>query len=210
MLGWSKNFDQDVREGLRLANLAVELDQKSDYGHVMRAGLLLLFHRHRDAGEALNVAEKLNPNSIVLCLVRGIAEMLVEEPDPDVMEAAANQALRLSPSDPQAYTFYNMIGTAHVVRNSFRVNEAAASAYELACQYSNVSEVVLMNAVFACVQLDRLDNASHYLETAMNKAPYWSVPLAMNRWNHLPWIGIFFEANHGALEKVIALGLLEE
>lgn len=210
VLGWTKDFDQDLRDGLGLANLAVELDPKSDYGHVMRAGILKLSGRHRNAGDALDVAEGLNPNSIVLYLVRGLVEILTEEPDPDAMEAFANKALRLSPSDPQAYTFYNMIATAHLIRNSFKVNETAANAYELACQYSNVSEVVLMNAVFACAQLDRLDDAAHYLETAMNKAPYLTVLLVMNRWSHLPWIEKYFEANEGALEKVIALGLPEE
>jgi tetratricopeptide (TPR) repeat protein len=206
-LGWTKDFDQDRQDGLKLANRAIELDSKSDYGHVMRAGLLFLSGRHQDARVALNVAEKLNPNSIVLYLIYGIAEFLAEEPDPDAMEAFANKALRLSPNDPQAYTFYNMIGTAHMVRNSFRYNEASLNAYETACRYSNVSEAVLMNAVFGCIQLDRLDDAKHYLETAMIKAPYLTAPLAVNRWNHLPWIGKFFEANGSALEKAIELGL---
>ena len=209
-LGWTKDFDQDRQDGLKLANRAVELDPKSDYGHVMRAGLLFLSGRHQDARDALHIAEKLNPNSIVLYLIHGIAEFLAEEPDPDAMEAFANKALRLSPSDPQAYTFYNLIGTAHLVRNSFKYNEAATNAYEMACRYSNVSEVVLMNAVFACVQLDKLDDAKHYLETALNKAPYLTAPLTMNRWSHLPWIGKLHDANEGALEKMIALGLPEE
>ncbi|WP_341235546.1 adenylate/guanylate cyclase domain-containing protein [uncultured Sulfitobacter sp.] len=209
-LGWTKDFDQDRQDGLKLANRAVELDPKSDYGHVMRAGLLFLSGRHQDAREALHISEKLNPNSIVLYLIHGIAEFLAEEPNPDAMEAFANKALRLSPSDPQAYTFYNLIGTAHLVRNSFKYNEAATNAYEMACRYSNVSEVVLMNAVYACVQVDRLDDAKHYLETALNKAPYLTAPLTMNRWSHLPWVGKLHDANEGALEKMIALGLPEE
>lgn len=209
VLGWTTDARQEIRDGLRLANLAVELDPKSDYGHVMHAGFLKIMGRDRDAEDAFAVAERLNPNSIVLCLARCVAEYSDAEPDADVLEAQARKALRLSPNDPQAYAFQSHIGGAQLFRNSFRFDEVSADAFELACRYPNVSEAILLNAVYACAQLGRLDDAAHYLEMAMHKEPELTVERLRKRWKMYPWIEKFNEVNDGALETIVKLGLPE-
>tara|TARA_R110002074_G_scaffold125024_1_gene261846 strand:+ start:4693 stop:6465 length:1773 start_codon:yes stop_codon:yes gene_type:complete len=210
VLGWTKSFDQDLREGMKLADQAVDLDPKSDYGHVMRGGFLAISGRHGDAKDAFDVTERLNPNSVVLCLVRGVAEMLKAEPNSDVMEAVALDALRLSPNDPQAYTFHNLLGSVQLIRNSSRHNEASLEAFEMACRYPNASEMVLVNAAAACVELDRLDDAAHYLERAMSKAPKLTAAVLLKQWEFFPWWGESRDVVERLLESLIELGLPEE
>jgi TolB-like protein len=207
VLGWANDFEMDAREGLRLANQAVDLDPKSDYGHLMRGGLLAIGGRFGDAEDAFDVAERLNPNSVVLCIARGVAETLKVEPDADVLEAVGLKALRLSPNDPQAYTFHNLIMCAQLIRNAVTHNEATLASLELACRYTNVGEMVLMSAATACVQLDRMDDAAHYLERAMRKAPNLTAAVIIKRWEFFPWFEVTRKQNLRILGELVRLGL---
>ncbi len=210
LYGWSEDFDQDLREGMRLADQAVDLDPKSDYGHVMRGTFLAMCGRHGDAKDAFDVAERLNPNFAMLCSVRGFAETFKTEPDPDVMEADALKALRLSPNDPQANIFHNLFGVAQFIRNSSKHNEASLKAFELTCRYPNVSGLLLVNAAMVCVDLDRLDDAAHYLERAMNKAPELTVAFITKAWDFYPQYKKYLAENMRLMEKLVEFGLPEQ
>ncbi|MFK7753931.1 MAG: hypothetical protein AB8B51_15465, partial [Sedimentitalea sp.] len=209
VLGWTSDLDMDVSEGLRVANLAVDLDPKSDYGHVMRGGLLAIGGRFGDAEDAFAVAERLNPNSVVLYVGRGVAETLKVKPDADLLEAVGLKALRLSPNDPQAYTFHNLIMCAELIRNSVTHNDASLKSLELACRYANVGEMVLMSAATACVQLDRVDDAAHYLKRAMRKAPNLTAAVIEKRWEFFPWFEVTRKQNLLILGELVKLGLPE-
>ncbi len=210
MLGWTEDDANEIRVGLKFAERATSIDAKSDYGHVMRAGLLNFLGRYRDAEDAFAVAEQLNPNSLVLWMGQANAQFGSEDPDPELIETVARKALRLSPQDPQAFLFYNMIGSAHLVRNSWVYNEASADAYAMACRYPNANELIVFNATCASAMVGRLDDAAHYLELLLRKNPNLTEKRIRERHVVYKWLPKLLAKNADAFEKLIEFGLPRE
>ena len=176
----------------------------------MRAGLLNFLGRYRDAEDAFAVAERLNPNSLVLWMGQANAQFGFEDPDPEILETVARKALRLSPQDPQAFLFYNMIGAAHLIRNSWVYDEASADAYAMACRFPNANETIISNTVFACVQTGRQDDAIHHLRMLLRKNPDTTVNLIRERNERYKWMPRFLAKNADVFEKLVELGLPRE
>lgn len=208
-LGWSENVSRDTRAGLDLANRAIELDPKSDYGHAIRAGCLKALGRQADAMSAFEMAERLNPNSVVLCMARSVAEFFNRKPDPDVIEDMATRALRLSPHDPQAYVFYTHIGLARLMRNAWHFDDSVSDALELSCRFSNTSVSSVVNTAIACLQLGRREDAIHYLNMAKAKEPDLTKAVHWERVRIYPWIEDFLKVNGDVYDKLVEIGLPE-
>ncbi len=209
-LGFSNDYAGDVRAGLALAERSVTIDPKSDYGHVMRGALLKMVGRSRDSQDAFDVAERLNPNSIVLCLARCVAEYCDRKPDPKITEAAARNALRLSPRDPQAFVFHYHIGLSRLVANGWIHNEAVAEAYEVASRYPNATYVTHFATACANAELGRMADAVHHLEMTKSKTDQFSLKVFKERWAFYPWASDFTDANEDLIEKLVELGLPRE
>ena len=96
-------------------------------------------------------------------MARGNAEFAKVNPDPTVFREVASRALRLSPRDPQAYLFHNLLGAARLVENCWEFDEESANAFATASRYQNASEAVVVNAAFASVQVGRNDDAVFYM-----------------------------------------------
>jgi adenylate cyclase len=90
------------REGMRAADLAIEIDRSFSFAHGMK-GLLLAFSVDRDRiDEALACAQlsyELNPHSMVALTSLSFIEIVSGEPESAIEHLL--EALRLSPRDPQ-------------------------------------------------------------------------------------------------------------
>lgn len=193
-----------------MSERAIALDAKSDYGHVFHAGILKFLGRDRDADIAFTIADALNPNSLILCMARGNAEFAKVNPDPTVFREVASRALRLSPRDPQAYLFHNLLGAARLVENCWEFDEESANAFATASRYQNASEAVVVNAAFASVQVGRNDDAVLYLDMLRRKNPDISGKQIIGRNSFYKWVDRFLEKNEVAYEKLVKLGLPRE
>ncbi len=93
------------REGMRAAELAIEIDRSFSFAHGMK-GLLLVFSTDRDRiDEALACAQRsyeLNPHSMVALTALSFIEIVSGEPESAIEHLL--EALRLSPRDPQRPT----------------------------------------------------------------------------------------------------------
>jgi adenylate cyclase len=90
------------REGMRAADLAIEIDRSFSFAHSVK-GLLLAFSVDRDRiDEALACARlsyELNPHSMVALTALSFIEIVSGEPESAIEHLL--EALRLSPRDPQ-------------------------------------------------------------------------------------------------------------
>ena len=93
------------REGMRAADLAIEIDRSFSFAHSVK-GLLLAFSADHDRiDEALACAQRsyeLNPHSMVALTSLSFIEIVLGEPESAIEHLL--EALRLSPRDPQRPT----------------------------------------------------------------------------------------------------------
>lgn len=214
MHGWSEDIEQDLKAGLDLADRCIALDPRMEYGHAMRAAFSKMLERSRDAKDAFEIAENLNPNSVVLHILRGNAEWFGNDadpdPDPDVLEETAKNALRLSPRDPMASVLYNQLGIAKAMRHGGRPDAPATEAYEMACRVANPSDFALFNAAFANACLNRLDDASHYLDRLHQQSPGFTYKVLLHRLRHMPKGRAIWGRFSAELDKLVELGFRRE
>ncbi len=143
-------------------------------------------------------------------MARGNAEFAKVNPDPTVFREVASRALRLSPRDPQAYLFHNLLGAARLVENCWEFDEESANAFATASRYQNASEAVVVNAAFASVRVGRNDDAVLYLDMLRRKNPDISGKQIRGRNSFYKWVDRFLEKNEVAYEKLVKLGLPRE
>ncbi len=116
--GWMSDRPRELAEGTRLARRAVELGQE-DAVALTRAGHALVhLADDLDGGAALlDRAKMLNPNLAAAWFLGGFVR--VWRGDPDGAIAHFNQAMRLSPLDPEMYRMQAGMAVAHLFAGRF-------------------------------------------------------------------------------------------
>ena len=101
--GWSKDYQAEAIEGLRLAERAIELGR--DDGEVLWRAGNAMWHLSMQADEPKELlyrALQINPNSSIALTITGWIELALGNPETAV--ELLQRAQRLSPRDPRAWT----------------------------------------------------------------------------------------------------------
>ena len=212
MHGFVDELETNAKTGLNLADRCIYLDERMDYGHIMRAAFTKMLGRSRDAEKAFQIAENLNPKSTILQIVRANTEFFNEtsDPDPDVIEAAATKALQISPRDPAAPIFYNQISVARTLRNGGIPDEGAVDAAETASRFTNATESMIFNAAHTNAAVGQLADAKRYLMLLQQKSPDFTLEVLKKRLAHLRYYRERLETPDEAMLRLFELGFPQE
>lgn len=141
--GWMTNYPQDITDGVRLAQRAVELG-RDDAVALSRSGSVLgHFSGDLDGGIALiDRALVLNPNLAAAWFLGGFLRVWYGDPDIAVEHFA--RAMRLSPLDPEMYRMQAGMAIAHLFAGRF---DTASSWAEKA--FRNLPSFLMVVSIIA-------------------------------------------------------------
>ncbi len=208
LIGSGRTRDQagDVERGIEHARRAIRRDDRLELANAALAVHLAFADRYADAREQARKTVELNPNNHVGQYARSLVENFSANPDSDVMESAAEAALRLSPKDPLAWLFQIMIGHARLFRHWDYAREDVREAFEAACRYENADYFAPFNAAIANAAAGRMEPARSYLQATQARRPDISVAAWRAAWRY-PSFPSMIAAAEQALKSLVALGL---
>ena len=111
------SHSQDVKEAVPLASRAAELDDSDPWAHLALGWAAFLTRRTQDAVVEFQRALDINPNFAAALGHLGLA--LAYDGQSDKALPYLEQALRMSPHDPQNFLVYVALATAHYVAGGF-------------------------------------------------------------------------------------------
>jgi len=164
-MGW-RNDDQDLPAGREHALRAIALDDYDPWGHIALAYAAMMERRTEEALAAFRRAVSLNPNSAAAHshLSRGFA---FAGRDREAIEHG-QEAIRLSPLDPEMALFLGAIAVAHYTAG--RYDEAArfsAEALRLRPGFQGAQRL----RCASLAQAGQLDEARSLLVTVHREQP---------------------------------------
>ncbi len=157
-MGWRAR-DPELDEAERLARKAATMDERDSWAHIA-LGYLQMMHRNPDgAVSELSRSLDLNPNSATAFSYRGLAKGFGGNCD-DAL-ADIEQALRLSPRDPQVPYFVASKAVAHFVGGQY---EEASKCMDLALQDRPDFPGAYRVKAASLAHLDRIDEAREIMD----------------------------------------------
>ena len=168
-MGWVDR-DQGLLPGRQHALRAIALDDCDPWGHIALGYCAMMERRTEESIAALRRAVRLNPNSAAAHahLSRGLA---FAGQDREAIEHAED-AIRLSPLDPEMALFLGGIAAAHYAAG--RYVEAAHYATEAARLRPGFQGVQRMRCA-SLAQAGRVDEARSFLATLRREQPQLSI-----------------------------------
>jgi TolB-like protein/Tfp pilus assembly protein PilF len=116
--GWSRDYQAEAAEGLRLAGRAIELGR--DDGEVLWRVANAIWHLSMDAQRPADLmarALQINPNSSIALTIAGWMELALGNPEKAL--ELLQRAQRLSPRDPRGWTIAGGMAYAEYQRGNF-------------------------------------------------------------------------------------------
>ena len=171
-MGWIDR-DQGLLPGRQHALRAIALDDRDPWGHIALGYCAMMERRTEELIAALRRAVMLNPNSAAAHshLSRGLA---FSGQDREAIEHAED-AIRLSPLDPDMALFLGGIAAAHYAAG--RYADAAHYATEAARLRPGFQGVQRMRCA-SLAQAGRIDEARSFLATLRREQPQLSIKWA--------------------------------
>jgi len=168
-MGWIDR-DRGLRDGRGHAICAIALDDSDPWGHIALGYSALMERRTEELIAALRRAVKLNPNSAAAHshLCRGLA---FAGHDREAIEHG-EEAIRLSPLDPEMALFLGGFAVAHYAAG--RYAEAAHYATEAAQLRPGFQGVQRMRCA-SLAQAGRVDEARAFLQIVLREQPQLSI-----------------------------------
>jgi len=177
--GWTKDYDGETAEGVRLARRAVDLGRNDAVALTRGGHALAHFTRDFDTGiDLLDRALALNPNLASAWFLGGYLRNWRGEPDEAVRRF--EHAMRLSPLDTEMFRMQTGIAFAHLIAKRF---DAACSWAEKA--FRDVPSFMLAATAIAssCALSGRMDEARRAMNDVRRLDP--NLRLAtLDRWLH--------------------------
>jgi tetratricopeptide (TPR) repeat protein len=184
--GRSRNPREDVVTGMHHANLAIELDDRLELGHITLAQLLTLQGRESDARDALARARALNHNDAQIYNAQTYINLFQKEPDTYEMEKAGLEAIRLSPQDPMLWSFHWMLTVAIWMRD-MHLGENTRPYLEHAARHPGAEAFV--HSAMAVVSLRAGDTGTAHtaLDQALTVRPDFSLEVIKYGFHFPKW-----------------------
>ena len=175
MAGWSADREGSLRAARAAAERAVEIDSRNDAAFSALGFTLAFSGRFREAIEMLERAKALNRNNPITLLHLAVTRLNPPARDAAQALSEAREALRLSPTDPFAWTFHLVIGLALLLLGD---HEAARVSLDTARGYPSVDWKPALVAALAAVVGGRPESARELFAEALALRPELTLALA--------------------------------
>jgi class 3 adenylate cyclase len=109
--GWSENPQNDLREGLQAAHVAIRLDEKDPYSHYALAIISVFSDALEQAVRAGEKAVEISPSFTLGHFVLGLGRLFSGNAIDSI--DSFERGLRLNPYDPQNFVFIQMLALAY-------------------------------------------------------------------------------------------------
>jgi adenylate cyclase len=109
--GWSNHPQEDLREGLQAAHLAIRLDEKDAYSHYALAIMSVFSDALEQAVRAAQEAVEINPSFAIGYFALGLSQLFSGNAR-DAIDSI-ERGLRLNPYDPQNFVWLQMLALAY-------------------------------------------------------------------------------------------------
>jgi TolB-like protein len=152
--GWSEDPQNDLREGLRAARLAIQLDEKDPYSHYALAIISVFSDALDQAVRAAEEAVEISPSFALGYFVLGVGRLFSGNA-PGAVDSF-ERALRLNPYDPQNFVFIQLQALAYYFADQH------GKALQAAARASNIRPAWLptLETLAVCyARLDRMEEA---------------------------------------------------
>jgi len=160
----------DLEKALPLASRAAEIDDSDPWAHLALGWAALLMRRTETAVEEYQRALNINPNFAAAHGHLGMAYGLDDQPDKAV--AHLEQAIRMSPHDPQTFLFNTNLAIAHYVAG--RYAEAVAFGRKAVQQRPGFTPGVRIYAA-SLAQAGQIEESSAALDQLKELQPEISI-----------------------------------
>jgi tetratricopeptide (TPR) repeat protein len=189
--GYTRDRDATLDAGLRDAERAVTLDERDGFNQFALGRVCVVLGERDRATLALEKSIELNPNSAPAFYGLGMAHFWVGRPE--LAAPLLDRAIRLSPTDPQLWTFHYIRGNARY----FMDDVEAAIADQRAAIGNKADEYLpyLSLACFLARQGDTDDEARAAYDNASRLKPGLSEAFLRRTvgYLHPPYLEIFIQ-----------------
>jgi adenylate cyclase len=200
-----------ITEGLAWAREALAIDDRLEVAHGALAVLLAMSGQAEEAADAAAIAIALNPNNAFCHHASALAELFKRQPDTAKMVAGGEAAMRLSPKDPSAHAFQNIVTIGHLIEHLDHDDPAYQKSARAAARYPGAPWYVHLQAATVEVAIGNKDVARKHIETALALSPTVTMASYQNAFK-FPIAEKLFELGDrsGTTEGLIELGLPRE
>ncbi len=197
-----------IAEGLVWAREALAIDDRLEIAHGNLAVLLAMSGQAEEASDSAATALALNPNNAFCHHAAALAEMFKTQPDTSKMVAGGEAAMRLSPKDPTAHAFQNIVTIGHLIEHLDHSHEAYQESARAAARHPGAPWYVHLQAAQVEANVGDESAARKHIETALTLLP----TLTMATYRHgfqFPTAEKLFALgdSSGTTERLIELGL---
>ena len=168
--GYREHSDESIDEVFRIAEWAIELDDKDAMAHMVFGRISLLRCKHEDSIAEIETAIKLNPN--FADAYHGLGFTLTISGWPEMAIPQHDTAIRLSPYDPRLSSFHEMRAWALIVLGRYK--EALFSA-RTSVRRPNAQLWAYATLSSVLGHLDLLDDARISREELLKRNPDFSL-----------------------------------
>ncbi len=152
--GWSDRPQDDLREGLQAAHVAIQLDERDPYSHYALAIISVFSNALEQAARAAEEAVEISPSFALGHFVLGLSRLFSGNAADAI--GSVERGLRLNPYDPQNFVWLNLLALA------FYFADQKEKALQTAIRASKIRPtwLPLLETLALCyATLDRMDEA---------------------------------------------------
>ncbi len=152
--GWSDRSQDDLREGLDAAHIALQLDAKDPYSHYALAIVCVFSGALEQAGRAAEAAVEISPSFALGFFVLGVSRLFSGDAAGAI--ESFERGLRLNPYDPQNFVFIQLLALAYYfIDQKSKALQAAERASQIRPKWLPTLETLAL----CYVSLDRENEA---------------------------------------------------
>jgi adenylate cyclase len=158
LYGWTEDPESDLREGMRAALSAVQLDERNPYSHYALAIISVFSNELEQSIRAAEKAIELSPSFALGHLVLGMAQLFAGRPEAAI--EPLEHGIRLSPFDPQNFVWFQVLSLAeYFAGDRGAALQAALRALKVRPSWRPTLELLAL----CYAALDRLDEARTFV-----------------------------------------------
>jgi adenylate cyclase len=195
-----------------LAREALAADDRLEIAHAILGVALAMTGREAESAASVTAALALNPNNANCRYLAGLAQMMHRAPDWEFMVREGRAALELSPMDPSAHAFQNVVTQGYLFgRRDLGDPDLVASA-RAAARHPGAPWYVHMVAALVELAAEDEGAARRALAEALRREPGLTMARYRTAFPLFPSVPAVVEVLDatGLTERMIALGLPRE